>query len=51
MGDLKVSGDVESEPLAGETYILNGKISSEVSEVWIEDSNGNIIGDKIIKNH
>ena len=48
---LKVEGTVKFVPEAGETYLVRGSISESISEVWIENSRGKIVGEKISKVH
>lgn len=46
--NLLVSGNVSFNPIANETYNVTGELSKYKSTVWIEDSKGNIVSDKIV---
>jgi len=48
---LNVSGDILFAPKEGETYIVKGTVSEALSEVWLEDSEGNLVKEKITKTH
>ncbi|MBD8513513.1 hypothetical protein IFO68_12610 [Photobacterium sp. CAU 1568] len=49
--NLAVRGDLQFSPEAGETYVVKGTVSEKVSEVWLEDSEGDIVGQKFSKTH
>ena len=49
--NLSVEGIVTFTPKAGETYTVSGTVIDDVSEVWLQDSSGNVIGDKFSKMH
>lgn len=42
---MLVSGDIVFTPLENETYIVNGKLSKNGSEVWLENSKGEIVSE------
>lgn len=44
-----VSGDVTVNLEEGQEYTVRGKLSKEYKGVWLEDSDGNIVSDKIEK--
>lgn len=48
---LKVSGDIFFAPKEGETYVVKGTVSEALSVVWLEDSEGNLVKEKISKTH
>lgn len=48
---LEVEGEFSFTPKADETYTVKGTVSQSVSEVWLEDSKGQIVSGKFRKNH
>jgi len=51
-GDLlEVKGEFTFTPKADETYLVKGSINKKESEVWLEDSEGNVVSEKFHKNH
>lgn len=44
---MLVQGDIRLIPKPNETYRITGELSKEGSSVWLEDSSGNQIGEKI----
>lgn len=48
---MAVEGVLSFTPEPNKTYFVKGSLSKAVSEVWIEDIEGNIIGEKFSKTH
>lgn len=46
--NMLVSGNVSFDPIANETYSVTGELSQYMSTVWVEDSKGNIVSDKVV---
>lgn len=46
--NMLVSGNVSFEPIANETYSVTGELNKYNSTVWVEDSKGNIVSDKVV---
>lgn len=45
--DMHVVGDMTFTPVANETYFVKGDLDKKGSVVWLEDSKGNVVGEKI----
>ena len=43
---MLVEGELSFTPNAGEIYTVKGELGKEVSTVWLEDSKGNIVGNR-----
>ena len=49
-GDAReVEGTIQFTPDSNEVYTVRGQITEESSEVWLEDSSGKIVKEKIVK--
>ncbi|MFT6046889.1 MAG: hypothetical protein ACI9WC_002600 [Arenicella sp.] len=48
-GNFNVKGDVDMELKEDETYSVRGELSKTYSAVWVEDSKGNVVSQKIEK--
>jgi len=48
---LTVEGTVTFSPEPGESYLVKGELNETRSEVWLENSKGDLIGEKITKKH
>jgi len=46
-GLYQITGDIEIDLLENERYTVHGELSESYQAVWLEDSNGNIVGTKI----
>ena len=44
-----LEGELTIIPRAGHHYVVTGKLSEQYSAVWIEDTNGNIVSNKLEK--
>ena len=49
--DLKVEGEFQFTPKAGEHYTVKGMISETESKVWMEDSHGRKVSKVFVKKH
>ncbi|EDP98697.1 hypothetical protein [Shewanella benthica] len=47
-GNILVSGNVSFAPIASDTYKVTGELNKYSSSVWVEDSKGNIVSEKIV---
>ncbi len=43
---MLVEGELTFTPVAEETYTVKGELSKEKSVVWLEDSAGNVVGER-----
>ena len=48
--NMLVSGNVSFNPVASETYSVTGVLNEHHSRVWVEDSKGNIVSEKVVAN-
>lgn len=46
-GSFKVHGVVTFTPEQGKSYTVKGELSKEYSAIWLEDTEGNIVSDKV----
>ena len=44
---MLVTGDIEFTPVAGERYKVNGKLTKNGSEVWLENSSGEVVSEVV----
>ena len=45
--NMLVTGDIEFTPVAGALYKVNGKLTKNGSEVWIESSSGEVVSEVV----
>ncbi|MDF1819774.1 MAG: hypothetical protein P1U54_14130 [Immundisolibacteraceae bacterium] len=48
---LSVTGDIHFSPEEGESYVVTGRVGDGRSEVWLEDSAGNVVLKKFSTKH
>ncbi|MEN7341792.1 MAG: hypothetical protein AAAFM81_02580 [Pseudomonadota bacterium] len=46
---MLVYGQVEIEPKPGETYEVVGQLAKAGSEIWVVDSSGNVVTDRVVE--
>ena len=44
---MLVTGDIEFTPVTGERYKVNGKLTKNGSEVWLENSSGEVVSEVV----
>ncbi len=45
----EVRGDVKFKPVAGQRYVVRGRLGEDYSAVWIETAGGRVVGKKVVK--